>query len=252
MNLAFNLDLAVRYKNQSQKIRVLTEEWTNTFIYCPNCGESISKYYNNKPAADFYCPNCLEDYELKSKKNFIGSKIVDGAYGTMVESLNNCNNPNFFLLNYKLETFEVVNFLVIPKHFFISEMIEKRKPLTDNARRAGWVGCNTPPHNTPNTGKIYFIKDGIVKPKSIVISEWKKTLFLREQIDVGWAIDIIKCVETFRGREFTLSEVYKFEAELSIKHPDNKHIKDKIRQQLQLLRDKNYLTFVKRGIYKLI
>ncbi len=251
MNLAFNLDLAVRYKNQSQKIRVLTEEWTNTFIYCPNCGESISKYYNNKPVADFYCPNCLEDYELKSKKNFIGSKIVDGAYGTMVESLNNCKNPNFFLLHYKLETFEVVNFFVIPKHFFISEMIEKRKPLTDNARRAGWVGCNILLQNIPQAGKIYFIKDGIVKPKNMVISEWKKTLFLREQLDVGWTIDIIKCVERFREREFTLSEVYKFEAELSIKYPNNKHIKDKIRQQLQLLRDKNYLNFVKRGRYKL-
>ncbi|MCK5416035.1 hypothetical protein KAI92_01250 [Candidatus Parcubacteria bacterium] len=35
------------------------------------------------------------------------------------------------------------------------------------------------------------------------------------------------------------------------KHPDNNHVKDKIRQQLQLLQDKGYLSFVSRGRYKL-
>ena len=39
--------------------------------------------------------------------------------------------------------------------------------------------------------------------------------------------------------------------ELSKKHPDNRHIKDKIRQQLQVLRDKGYLEFSSRGNYRL-
>ena len=55
------------------------------------------------------------------------------------------------------------------------------------------------------------------------------------------------------GRQgFTLDDVYTFENELSKLHPENKHIKDKIRQQLQILRDKNYLDFVDRGKYQLI
>lgn len=52
------------------------------------------------------------------------------------------------------------------------------------------------------------------------------------------------------GRDFTLEQMYKFEDVLSNKHPDNNHIKDKIRQQLQILRDKGILEFRGRGHYK--
>jgi type II restriction enzyme len=38
---------------------------------------------------------------------------------------------------------------------------------------------------------------------------------------------------------------------LSNKHQDNRHIKEKIRQQLQILRDKGYLEFLERGRYRL-
>jgi len=256
MNLSFNTVLADNYTSQSQKIRVLTESWVDKNAYCPNCGQlNVDKYGNNKPVADFYCSNCHEDYELKSKKDSVGAKIVDGAYRTMIERLNSSNNPNFFLLNYDLNTLEVLNFLVIPKHFFVPGIIEKRKPLAETARRAGWIGCNILLQGIPQSGKIFFVKNKIVQPKEAVLSEWKKTLFLREETEVsakGWLLDIMNCVEKFRGREFSLDEVYKFEAELSRKHPDNRHIKDKIRQQLQFLRDKGYLQFMDRGKYRLL
>jgi len=35
------------------------------------------------------------------------------------------------------------------------------------------------------------------------------------------------------------------------KYPDNQHIKDKVRQQLQVLRDRGYLEFTSRGNYRL-
>lgn len=88
MNLFFDTKLADGYTSTSQKIRVLTEDWVNRQIYCPNCGHlDIDKYGNSKPVADFFCSNCKEDYELKSKKDSIGLKIVDGAYRTMIERL---------------------------------------------------------------------------------------------------------------------------------------------------------------------
>ena len=46
--------------------------------------------------------------------------------------------------------------------------------------------------------------------------------------------------------------MYEFETVLAKQHPDNKHIKDKIRQQLQILRDRNYIQFIGRGEYRLI
>ncbi|HOX29940.1 MAG TPA: DpnI domain-containing protein [Candidatus Paceibacterota bacterium] len=256
MILSFDKQLSEKYHSQSQKIRVLTEGWVDTQIFCPNCGQiKIDRFNNNKPVADFYCSNCKEEYELKSKKDSIGSKIVDGAYRTMIERLSESNNPNFFLLNYDLDKFEVINFLVVPKHFFVPSIIEKRKPLSETARRAGWVGCNILLQNIPQSGKIFFIKNREIEPKEKVISEWKKTLFLRQEKEInakGWLLDIMNCVERYRGKEFLLNDVYTFENELSIKHPDNKHIKDKIRQQLQVLRDNGYLEFVERGKYRLL
>ena len=49
---------------------------------------------------------------------------------------------------------------------------------------------------------------------------------------------------------FSLDDVYKFESQLKLKYPNNNFIKDKIRQQLQLLRDKGIIEFLNRGLYK--
>src|SRR3989338_7316578 len=139
MNLTFNKQFVNHYKSSSQKARVLTEQWVDESVFCPNCGHlNIDKYPNNRPVADFFCSNCKEDYELKSKQNSVGSKVVDGAYRTMIERLRSSINPNFFLLNYDLQKLAVLDFFVIPKHFFVPEIIEKRKPLALSARRAGW------------------------------------------------------------------------------------------------------------------
>jgi len=46
------------------------------------------------------------------------------------------------LLNYDLARLAVSNVFVVPKHFFVREIIEERKPLAPTARRAGWIGCN--------------------------------------------------------------------------------------------------------------
>lgn len=255
MKLTFDKKLATNYKSASQKIRVLTEQWVDNSIFCPNCGESsVDKYPNNRPVADFYCSNCREEYELKSKQSSINSKIVDGAHRTMLDRLLSSANPNFFLLNYDLSTLAVVNFFVIPKHFFVPEIIEERTPLAPSARRAGWIGCNILLNQIPQTGKIFFIKDRQIEPKDKVLAEWKKTLFLREEKDLlakGWLLDVMRSIEKLGKQEFTLNDIYSFENELSKLHPDNKHVKDKIRQQLQLLRDKNYIEFIDRGNYRL-
>ena len=255
MNLLFDRKLASNYRSQSQKIRVMTESWVDKSVFCPNCGNlDLDNHKNNKPVGDFYCCNCQEDYELKSKKTSIGNKIVDGAYRTMIERLSSSNNPNFFLLNYNPSNFEVTNFFVIPKHFFTPQIIERRKPLSLTARRAGWVGCNILLSHIPQIGKIFFVRNKQVELKKKMLSEWQKTLFLRDEKEVsakGWLLDIMQCIDKIGKNDFTLDDVYSFADELSQLHPNNKHIKDKIRQQLQILRDKGYLNFISRGHYKL-
>jgi len=255
MNLLFNSQLADGYSSFSQKIRVMSEDWVESHIFCPNCGaERINRYSNNKPVADLFCRDCIEDFELKGKQKKIGSKVVDGAYYSMIERLTSLNNPNFFLLTYDSNRLEVSNFVVIPKHFFVPQIIEKRKPLGENARRAGWVGCNIILSSIPDSGKIYYVRNGKIETKERVLDNWRKTLFLREEKEIpakGWLIDLMRSIERIGSKEFLLEDVYAFENELSKLHPKNKHIKDKIRQQLQVLRDKDYLKFLGNGKYRI-
>jgi len=251
MKLALNPQIAEQYKSLPNKVKVMTETWVDDEIFCPNCGVNIENYENNRPVADFYCPNCSEDYELKSKKDKLGNKIVDGAYRTMIERLKSANNPNFFFLNYNAQNFEVLNFAVIPKHFFVPEIIIKRNQGIPN--RPNYIMCSIDLTGIPESGKIFYIKNKQAADKKIVLKNWNKTLFLRESKNIelrGWILDIMNCVEKLGKREFSLNEVYNFEDDLKIKHPDNKHIKDKIRQQLQFLRDKGYLEFKGGGKYK--
>ncbi len=102
MELQFNLELVETYKSNSQKARILMEDWVYRQSYCPNCGKNpLNHFENNRPVADFYCNHCSEEFELKSKKENFSSTINDGAYATMMERVQVDNNPNFFFNLYK-------------------------------------------------------------------------------------------------------------------------------------------------------
>jgi type II restriction enzyme len=255
MDFSFRLSLGDPYKSPLQKIRVLSEHWVGRQVYCPSCGlPEIVQYSNNSPVADFFCAGCKEDFELKSQAKLFGAKVVDGAYGTMMRRLSASNNPNLFLLHYDPAALAVTSLLVIPKHFFVPEMIERRSPLSPLARRAGWIGCNILLHGIPHAGKIYLVRDRIAEPKDVVLAKWRKVLFLRDEKDQqakGWLLSVIKCIEKIKKRTFTLDELYQFEDELKLSYPTNRHIKEKIRQKLQILRDKGYLEFLGGGLYRL-
>jgi type II restriction enzyme len=242
------------YSSGSQSARTWTERWVSDWIYCPNCGNAkINQFEANRPVADFFCKNCHEEYELKSQKTKFGAKVLDGAFRTMSERLAASNNPNLLLLNYDITRLSVTNIFVIPKHFFVQEIIEKRKPLAMTARRAGWIGCNILLSKIPTSGKIFFVRDGLLRPKESVLAQWQQTLFLREQEGEarGWLIEVMKCVDAIGKQEFELDDVYAFEKRLSGLYPNNKHVRQKIRQQLQVLRDHGYLDFISRGSYRL-
>ena len=141
---------------------------------------------------------------------------------------------------------------MIPKHYFTPNIIIQRKPLPETTKRAGWIGCNIDISKIPESGRIFIVKDSKEIPKDKVEIKLQSTSFLKGQkLDSrGWIIDILNCVDRIQGNDFTLEQVYAFENQLKLKHPENNHIKDKIRQQLQYLRDKGILEFTSRGNYK--
>jgi type II restriction enzyme len=253
MKLGFE-EAQTLYKSASQSARAWTERWVRDWVFCPNCGNAkLSQFASNRPVADFFCASCSDEYELKSQKSNFGNKVLDGAFRTKCDRLAASNNPNLFLLNYDLKQLSVINLFVVPKHFFVREVIEERKPLAAIARRAGWIGSNILLNQIPESGKIFIVRNGLIQPKDSVLVQWNRTRFLRaEGLEArGWLIEVMKCVELVGKPEFTLDDVYAFEVRLSQLYPGNRHVRPKIRQQLQYLRDKGYLEFVSRGYYRL-
>jgi type II restriction enzyme len=253
MDLGFDKKLGKNYPSPSQRARVLTEAWVESEVFCPNCGrDSIERYANNDPVRDFFCPKCREDFELKAKQNVLGAKIVDGEHKTMLRRLRSNEVPNLFALTYDLAKNRVKDLIVIPSRFFVPTIIEARKPLAVTARRAGWTGCNILLHKIPHAGRVSLITGGIPARKRDVLAAWQRTLFLEgERAEArGWTLDVMQCVEKLDRPEFTLADVYRFESLLQKRHPNNRHIRPKIRQQLQVLRDGGYLEFTGRGVYR--
>ncbi len=227
------------YLSGSQSARFWTERWVRDWVYCPNCGaDNIKAFPNNRPLADLFCASCAEEYELKSQKSAFKGKILDGAFHTKCERLAANNNPSLFLLNYDLRKLHILNFFVVPKHFFVREIIEERKPLAPNARRAGWIGSNILLDRVPLSGKIFIVRNGVLEPKKAVLENWRRTLFLRDETGDarGWLVEVMTCVEFMGKREFTIEDAYSFEDHLSRIYPGNRNVKPKIRQQLQYLR----------------
>lgn len=255
MELQFNLSIASDYHSPAQIARVLTERWVSENMFCPHCGRTkIQHFSNNRPVADYFCPDCGNEYELKSKNGRLGASIADGAYATMIRRISSNNNPDFFFMSYSKADWTVRDLILIPKYFFWSGIIEKRKPLSPDARRAGWVGCNILLDQIPEQGRIPIIKNGIVCEKDHVLSAVRAgaSLMTSNLERRGWLFDVLNCVNRIPKDIFLLEDVYCFESVLSEKHPENHNIRPKIRQQLQVLRDKGLIVFLGNGHYKKI
>lgn len=67
----------------------------------------------------------------------------------------------------------------------------------------------------------------------------------------GWDYIVYVLIQNnFKGESFFLSDLYAFEPYFKTVYPNNLHIKDKLRQILQHLRDKSLLAFEGEGKYK--
>ena len=210
MKLGFE-ELQTPYESASQSARVWTERWVREFLIAPTAARHvlINTPPISLPPISFAAP-AARTTNSRVQKNKFSAKVLDGAFQSMCERVAATNNPNLLLLNYDLKSFAVTNLFVVPKQFFVREVIEERKPLASTARRAGWIGCKILLNEIPDAGKIFFVRNGRLEPKNSVLEQWQRTLFLRQQeADArGWLIEVMKCVELIGKPEFRLDDVY--------------------------------------------
>ena len=252
MNLSMTGSLADAYTSGSQRARIVTEAWGEQNLYCPNCSSpNLSRHSNNTKAFDYQCPDCTFDYQLKGQKSRIGDHITDGAYGAMIEAIRRDATPNFFFMQYDLADWSVKNLLLVPSFAFPESAIIKRNALSSTARRAGWVGCNIALNRIPLDARIPVVREGEVIPASEVRAKYRHVKPLKElkAKERGWTLDVLTAVRRLGKTQFTTAETYGFARELEDLHPDNRHVKDKIRQQLQVLRDRGFLIQPERGVW---
>lgn len=243
-----------KYKSNSQKARVLTENWFTREMYCPCClNLHVRDLPNNNKGSDFLCDNCKNEFQLKSSKSKFSGRVVDGEYNTMKNIILGNKSPNFFLLNYSENDWFVKNLILIPKFFISFSMIEKRKPLAETAKRAGWTSCNFLLQNLPEEGKINVVKNEKALDKNQINKTWRKMFFLNKKNPEfkGWTSDVLKIVEEL-PEKFSLPDIYKYERYFKELHPSNNNIQAKIRQQLQILRDNKILRFSGNGNYEFL
>jgi type II restriction enzyme len=254
MNLSMTGELAAAYTSGAQRARVVTESWGESNLYCPNCSSpKLTWLEPGHPASDYSCPRCEFKYQLKSQKSRIGESITDGAYAAMMNAIRHDELPSFYFMQYDLVTWSVRNLLLVPHFAFPPSAIIKRKPLSPTARRAGWIGCNFALNRIPVEARISIVTEKEIIPEKEVREKFKKVKPLKE-IPItqrGWTLDVLNAIRRLGKTEFTTVDAYAFTRELEKLHPDNRHVRDKIRQQLQVLRDLGLLLHIERGIWRL-
>lgn len=116
------------------------------------------------------------------------------------------------------------------------------------------VGCNILISDIPKQGKIFIVDRQHLRNKEDVINDYQliKNMQTNNINNRGWLFDVLNCINEIPDKEFKLNDVYRFIEVLKEKHINNNHIEAKIRQQLQLLRDKGYIEFLERGHYRKI
>jgi type II restriction enzyme len=254
MNLSLPTINLEKYKSASQRARVGTESWGSLNFFCSSCeSPHLDQASRNTAAIDFICPRCNSTFQLKSQSKPFGSRIVDAAYSEMERAILEDRTPNLFILHYDLSAWTVRSVVLIPRFGFALSALERRKPLAPEARRAGWVGCNILLGRIPQDARIPVVQDGTPRPHSEVRRAYQRLRPLENlKVDKrGWTLDVLEIVRSLGKTEFTLWEVYSHSGTLAKLHPHNSHVRDKIRQQLQVLRDLGLLSFLGSGSYRL-
>ena len=241
------------YKSASQRARRITESWGTENLYCcacPNAGLSPEK--TNAQVSDFLCPDCVERYQLKSQSKKLGGRILGSNYQKMLDAVLVNRSPNFFLLHYQLPEWMVRNLIVIPRFAISPSVIIKRPPLSATAERKDWIGYILNVGLIPASAKISLIVEGVEIPRRVVREQFARIAKIQtlKPEQRGWTLDVLRCVESLPDEVFTNDAVYAFAPQLAKLYPDNRHIREKIRQQLQVLRDRGFLRQPARGQWR--
>ena len=261
MNLELDPSVASGYSSKGYITGLISESWAANNLYCVNCqSDKLTQERPNAPVRDFACPVCKVTYQLKAKSGKFGAKVANSAYSKKISAIEEGTVPHYAFLNYDRASWIVTDLFVVPGHLIGRGSIQRRNPLGPKARRAGWVGSSILLGDVPEDGRIWIVSGNSISNPSDVRKKWQRMAFLGTDVRAsrGWGADVYsrvcRLVQESGNREFTLRSFYfRFLTELAEIHSENHHLREKVRQQMQVLRNGGLLEFVdNRGTYRLL
>lgn len=145
-------------------------------------------------------------------------------------------------INIEYHDFEILKRQYIK--FLDKRFIKQKKIILDNLFR-------------DENNQLYISKkqkksfeNTISNKKQVLLNENSKVITIPISMNIdNWQKDVYSIINKLPN-DFYLSDLYEYVDELSKTHQNNHHIKAKIRQILQQLREKGYIEFLERGHYR--
>ena len=136
------------WKTDSRVYGEACEHWISDHYSCPSCGVGrLEKLTANEKSIDHRCYNCAELFQVKAHKKSFEKRdgtieFIGAEYRTTLSSLEGEKKWNLILVEYDRGSSKIKKVGTILKEDIAKDNIIPRKPLSENARRAGWQGCN--------------------------------------------------------------------------------------------------------------
>jgi type II restriction enzyme len=256
MQLQCNPALAAGRTSPSQQVKLISEGWFTAEAYCLNCtSPHVTATTAGTAFRDHFCTVCGQGYELKSGKRAHTRTVQDGGYDSMMREIRAENPPALMLLQYD-PAWRVQRLVAVHPVFLTPAVVRKRpKPHIRPVSGDEYWMCDLDLTVIPSDGKIFVVQSGGVRPEAVVRQEFRRS---KRFADIplklrGWTSLVLSVVRRLGKKEFTLAEIYAHEGMMHAVYPENSHVRDKIRQQMQVLRDLGYVEFLsKRGEYRML
>ena len=152
MQKVLNKKIATGYKNNSQKVRVMSEIWAEENIFCPNCGSEISNFENNRPVASFYFKNCDETYYIDyqkpiSQNDVFVKKIFKGGYYWVLNKVKFLEKHSKVISTYM----DIISYDKFYNNLLDLNNSNFNPFIKDNKRITGWI-------KTKDGEKVNYLK----------------------------------------------------------------------------------------------
>jgi type II restriction enzyme len=261
MNLSMNSEPVADDGSHSQRARVVTQSWGEKNLYCPNCSSpQLDHHTQANGDSDLGCPRCHSRFQLKGQGTRFGNSIAGGTYTAMMRAIQGDTAPSYYFLHYDPAVTTVRDVLLVP-HFAI--------PPSAVVKRKGGTGCNLLLNRIPVDARIPIVTTIMTSPNGgdtecIMLSRPEEVREKFKRIKPlakiparqrALALDVLTIVRRLMNARFpvgtfTNAEVGAFEGELARLHPGTRLMRDKIRQQLQVLRRAGLLSQPERGVWQ--